>query len=174
MNHSLTMLSNFTKNPLSIGTLNKLLSSDLTNIRPSKSNPVFLIWSNWVSVVLYLDSTIIWYVLIDKINHLDFLEYDIVFDYPNMDGWCHLTGKTEEILHEFCEKIGRKRCWFHKKYNRPHYDVREDWAQKIINAGGMRIQRKQTVIYLKHHYGEIGKKKVIIKKKNHNLERKDR
>lgn len=47
----------------------------------------------------------------------------------------HLTATTVKELHEFCESVGIKRCWFEgTRKGHPHYDLNSTNCDKIIVA----------------------------------------
>lgn len=66
--------------------------------------------------------------------------------------YSHMTADSLEELHEFAEKVGIKRCWFHRGSRYPHYDVSEKNREKAINAGAVEITAKQLVLVAKLLY----------------------
>lgn len=62
----------------------------------------------------------------------------------------HLTADSKKELHEFAEKLGLKRCWYHTAKKHPHYDVvsRENW-QKAVELGAKRVSSKELFIKAK-------------------------
>jgi hypothetical protein len=55
--------------------------------------------------------------------------------------WCHMIADTEQELHEFAEKIGRNKCWFHKD----HYDLTPSFRQKAIDNGAIVLGRFEFI-----------------------------
>lgn len=59
-----------------------------------------------------------------------------------------------ELLHEFAQNIGIKRCHYQNKKNKfqPHYDIRPYQFDIAIAAGATRITRAALFTFLKKHF----------------------
>lgn len=61
--------------------------------------------------------------------------------------YCHMFADSLEELHAFAEKIGRKRCWFHKSVGGYlHYDLDAVFRQLAIEAGAVEIETKDAIM----------------------------
>lgn len=68
----------------------------------------------------------------------------------------HLVADSVPELHEFCEKIGVKRCWYHPARGKPHYDITGPNRDAAIAAGAIPVSRGDIV-----HYTQSGQKRVL-------------
>ena len=59
--------------------------------------------------------------------------------------YCHMIADSIEELHEFANKIGIHRRWFHKN----HYDLRAEERLKAVQNGAIETTSKQLVKILK-------------------------
>lgn len=61
--------------------------------------------------------------------------------------FCHMFALTEKELHEFAQKIGRKRAWFHRSEQGqiPHYDLDETARAKAIKMGAQIRATKECI-----------------------------
>lgn len=58
-----------------------------------------------------------------------------------------VTDGNLNELHDFCQKIGIKRHWFHYHPQHPHYDVPKQYdPERIITAGGVFASSKELVV----------------------------
>lgn len=71
---------------------------------------------------------------------------DGLMDYGkrNAEGteWCHMMADSLDELHAMAEKIGRKRCWFHRGN---HYDLTPSFRAKAIAAGAVALEGEEFV-----------------------------
>lgn len=51
--------------------------------------------------------------------------------------YCHMTADTLPELHAFAEKIGLKRCWFHRSHIEDHYDLNKAYRDKALANGAV-------------------------------------
>jgi hypothetical protein len=61
--------------------------------------------------------------------------------------WSHLTGDSDEELHQFAQRLGLRRAWFqdhHRDVTRHHYDVTEPTRLRAIEAGALAVTWRQA------------------------------
>jgi len=69
-----------------------------------------------------------------------------------------MVSDNLELLHQFAEKVGLNKCWFRVKKNKtknrkqPHYDVRSNQYQQMLDAGAIPVTRKDLWMFLDKHY----------------------
>lgn len=64
-------------------------------------------------------------------------------------GWSHLVASSIEELHEFMRNSGVKKRFENKRgKNQPHYDIRGEEYQIVINKGAIPITRKELLLFL--------------------------
>ena len=62
--------------------------------------------------------------------------------------WCHLAcDNLDDLteLHEFSQKIGLTREWFHDRPTHPHYDLSPYYRQRALEAGAIPISAVDLV-----------------------------
>ncbi len=58
-----------------------------------------------------------------------------------VDKWTDLN-----VLHEFAESIGLRRCWFqNKRGSMPHYDLNARRRAAAVNSGAVELDRRDAV-----------------------------
>lgn len=69
-------------------------------------------------------------------------------------GWYHLFADSIPELHSFASQFGIKRCWFENKRSKfqPHYDVREKHLNRLIAAGAVFVNWRDTPAMLTSRY----------------------
>ena len=61
---------------------------------------------------------------------------------------CHMLADTSEELHAMAVRIGIQRRWF-QNHKTPHYDICQSKRRLALLAGGIEIDRRQTVEIMK-------------------------
>ncbi len=63
-------------------------------------------------------------------------------DYGRKGKFCHMVSSTSIAeLHEFAQRIGVKRCWYHKG----HYDLRPYQREAAFAAGAFEVTARELV-----------------------------
>lgn len=66
---------------------------------------------------------------------------------------CHLFVACDtpvDVLHEFAEGIGLKRCWFQRSNSGlPHYDLTASRRIAAVRAGAVELDRRQAVGHIR-------------------------
>lgn len=77
----------------------------------------------------------------------------ILIDTPTR-GWSHMVGSDIKSLHEFAKKAGVKRFMFSNKRGKkqPHYDIRVEDYQHMIDMGAIPVNRRDLFTFLKENY----------------------
>jgi len=57
----------------------------------------------------------------------------------------HMTADNVDELHAFAVQVGIRRCWFHNKPGRPHYDVTDGQRTAALNAGAVSVSTRQLL-----------------------------
>lgn len=59
--------------------------------------------------------------------------------------YCHMTADTLAELHEFAQKIGVQRHWFHAGSRFKHYDLAKDIRETAIQHGAVQVSAREMV-----------------------------